>query len=98
MDSGSLAFTEVSQWRKDKNGIKGYSLRTRSRLPPDTRTMMSPSLQTARLALEFLAREDTTRLAILDWMMAGVEGVQVCRVIRTERPYVYVLLLTARSE
>jgi PleD family two-component response regulator len=51
-------------------------------------------------ALQVLAREDTPRLAVLDWMMPGMEGAQICRLIRerVDRPYIYVLLLTARSE
>lgn len=44
--------------------------------------------------------EDRPQLAILDWMMPGMDGVQVCRNARqtpaTER--VYILLLTARGE
>ncbi|HEY1337611.1 MAG TPA: diguanylate cyclase [Bryobacteraceae bacterium] len=40
------------------------------------------------------------RLAILDWMMPGVDGVDLCRRLRAvgREPYVYVLLLTARTE
>lgn len=51
-------------------------------------------------ALHVLDSEDTPRLAVLDWMMPGMEGVQICRLIRerTNRPYIYILLLTARSE
>jgi len=51
-------------------------------------------------ALAVLEGDTSPRLAVLDWMMPGVEGVQVCRRIRerADRPYVYVLLLTARSE
>ncbi len=51
-------------------------------------------------ALQVLDSEDTPRLAVLDWMMPGLEGVQICQLIRqrTDRPYVYVLLLTARGE
>jgi two-component system cell cycle response regulator len=51
-------------------------------------------------ALRILEGEDTPRLAILDWMMPGMEGVQICQRIRERknRPYVYVLLLTARNE
>jgi two-component system, cell cycle response regulator len=51
-------------------------------------------------ALRILESDDTLRLAILDWMMPGLEGVQICERIRQHkyRPYVYVLLLTARSE
>jgi two-component system, cell cycle response regulator len=51
-------------------------------------------------ALQLLERMDAPRLAVLDWMMPGLEGVQVCQKLRadTDRPYVYVLLLTARSQ
>src|SRR5437868_14870264 len=43
---------------------------------------------------------DAPRLAILDWMMPGLDGVEVCRRLRAanREPYVYVLLLTARTE
>jgi diguanylate cyclase (GGDEF)-like protein len=38
-------------------------------------------------------------LAILDWMMPEIDGVQLCRKFRElkKEPYVYVLLLTAKS-
>jgi two-component system, cell cycle response regulator len=51
-------------------------------------------------ALAVLEGDHSPRLAVLDWMMPGLEGVQVCQRIRErpDRPYVYVLLLTARSE
>src|SRR5579863_9944549 len=51
-------------------------------------------------ALQLLERMDAPRLAILDWMMPGMEGVQVCQKLReaADRPYVYVLLLTARTQ
>jgi diguanylate cyclase (GGDEF)-like protein len=51
-------------------------------------------------ALQLLERMDAPRLAVLDWMMPGLEGVQVCQKLRaaTDRPYVYVLLLTARAQ
>jgi len=51
-------------------------------------------------ALQLLERMDTPRLALLDWMMPGMEGVQVCQKLREfkDRPYVYVLLLTARTQ
>jgi diguanylate cyclase (GGDEF)-like protein len=51
-------------------------------------------------ALRLLERLDFPRLAILDWMMPGLEGPQVCERIRkeTNRAYVYILLLTARTQ
>ncbi len=51
-------------------------------------------------ALRILEGEDTPRLAVLDWMMPGMEGPHVCQRVREHknRPYVYVLLLTGRSE
>jgi two-component system cell cycle response regulator len=51
-------------------------------------------------AVRLLESRDSPRLAILDWMMPGLEGVQVCQRIRQDdtRPYIYLLLLTARSQ
>ncbi|MGB8523222.1 MAG: diguanylate cyclase, partial [Candidatus Acidiferrales bacterium] len=51
-------------------------------------------------ALELLEQVDAPRLAVLDWMMPGLEGLQVCRKIRErkDRPYTYILLLSARAQ
>jgi two-component system, cell cycle response regulator len=51
-------------------------------------------------ALQMLERLDAPRLAILDWMMPGMEGVQVCQKLResADRKFVHVLLLTARTQ
>jgi two-component system, cell cycle response regulator len=51
-------------------------------------------------ALRSLERLDAPRLAVLDWMMPGLEGTQVCQRIREEssRAYIYILLLTARGQ
>src|SRR6202050_2123610 len=51
-------------------------------------------------ALRILESDDAPELAILDWMMPGLEGPQVCQRVRAhpDRPYVYILLLTARSQ
>ena len=51
-------------------------------------------------AWEILKSQDAPRLAILDWMMPGMDGVEVCRRVRAElrEPYIYLLLLTARTE
>jgi diguanylate cyclase (GGDEF)-like protein len=50
-------------------------------------------------ALDMLSRMDAPRMAILDWTMPGMEGVQVCRKLRElpDRLYIYLLLLTARA-
>ncbi|MDP9292565.1 MAG: response regulator [Verrucomicrobiota bacterium] len=39
-------------------------------------------------------------LAIIDWMMPKMDGLEVCRHIRqrTGQPYVYLILLTAKSQ
>lgn len=51
-------------------------------------------------ALRVLQRDDAPRLAVLDWMMPKLEGTQVCQRLRqhTGKPYVYILLLTARAQ
>jgi two-component system cell cycle response regulator len=47
-----------------------------------------------------LEKSDAPQLALLDWMMPGLEGPQVCRKVRelADRPYTYILLLTARGQ
>lgn len=49
-------------------------------------------------AWQALHGEDAPRLAILDWMMPGLSGVELCRKIRQEmqEPYTYIILLTAK--
>jgi phosphoserine phosphatase RsbU/P len=50
-------------------------------------------------AWQTLAGADEATLAILDWMMPGLHGPEICRRVRTDTslPPIYVLLLTARS-
>jgi diguanylate cyclase (GGDEF)-like protein len=50
-------------------------------------------------AWEKLKPSDAPRMALLDWMMPGKNGVDVCRALRKQRPepYTYILLLTAKD-
>ncbi len=50
-------------------------------------------------ALAMLLKPDAPRLAMLDWEMPGLSGIEVCRVLRSrvDDPYVYVLLCTGRD-
>ena len=47
-----------------------------------------------------LQGNDAPELAILDWMMPGKDGIDICRSLRQRkgRRYVYILLLTARGQ
>jgi len=44
-----------------------------------------------------LAREITPDVVVLDWMMPGIDGIEVCRQLRTFSD-AYVIMLTARTE
>jgi diguanylate cyclase (GGDEF)-like protein/PAS domain S-box-containing protein len=51
-------------------------------------------------ALHELLKPDAPRLAILDWMMPGIDGIQVTRKLRAthRESYTYVLLLTSKGQ
>jgi diguanylate cyclase (GGDEF)-like protein len=51
-------------------------------------------------AWQVLEKDDPPKLAILDWMMPGLDGLEVCRRVRERggEPYVYILLLTAKIQ
>jgi len=51
-------------------------------------------------AWEHLKAADGPRLALLDWVMPGLNGLDVCRHVRsrTTHGYTYVIILTAKSE
>jgi diguanylate cyclase (GGDEF)-like protein len=53
-------------------------------------------VQDGLTALDILRAPDGPRLAVLDWIMPGLDGIQVCREIRkdAERPYAYLVLVT----
>jgi diguanylate cyclase (GGDEF)-like protein len=50
-------------------------------------------------AWQVLQGLDAPPLAILDWMMPGIDGVEVCRLVRqrVQEPYIYLLLLTTKG-
>src|SRR6266700_1087542 len=50
-------------------------------------------------AWEVVQQKDAPKLIILDWMMPGIDGIELCRKIRTQDSavYPYVLLLTAKD-
>ena len=50
-------------------------------------------------AWEALQRDDAPRLAMLDWEMPGMDGIDVCRRLKQDpdRPFTYVIMLTSRD-
>jgi diguanylate cyclase (GGDEF)-like protein len=50
-------------------------------------------------AHESLMSDDGPRMAVLDWMMPGLTGPELCREVRQRvgRPYIYLLLVTSRE-
>ncbi|TWU21632.1 Serine/threonine-protein kinase PrkC [Novipirellula galeiformis] len=55
--------------------------------------------QDGQVALDELASDDAPRIAVLDWQMPHLDGVEVCRRIKVDstRPYTYVMLLSSRD-
>jgi DNA-binding response OmpR family regulator len=51
-------------------------------------------------ALETLGGKDAPELVLLDWMMPGMDGIEICRKLRSTPgfEFTYVVLLTSRSE
>jgi len=51
-------------------------------------------------AWDLLQQPDAPRLAVLDWMMPRMDGIQLCRKIRqrAESFYIYIVMLTARTQ
>lgn len=51
-------------------------------------------------AWEMLQADQAPRITLLDWMMPGLDGVEICRRVRarSSQPYVYIMLLTANDK
>jgi DNA-binding response OmpR family regulator len=51
-------------------------------------------------AWQILERPDSPRIALLDWMMPGLDGLEVCQRVRSaaREPRVYVILLTGKDQ
>lgn len=51
-------------------------------------------------AWALLEADDSPRVAILDWMMPGLEGVEICRRVRarSDHAYTFLILLTAHGQ
>jgi DNA-binding response OmpR family regulator len=48
-------------------------------------------------AMAVMRRPDAPSLAVLDWSMPGMDGLEICRRIREGKRPAYLILLTARS-
>ena len=58
------------------------------------------AVEDGRRAYDLLNRENPPRLAILDWIMPGMEGIQICRELgrRKNAHLIYTILLTIKKE
>ncbi len=55
------------------------------------------STNDGREAMEALRAEKRPALAVIDWMMPGMDGIEICRRVRNANMLVYIILLTARG-
>ena len=51
-------------------------------------------------AFDMLMNDDAPQLAILDWMMPGMDGVDICKKIENRKTgsYTYIILVTSKTE
>ncbi|HXE95937.1 MAG TPA: response regulator [Dongiaceae bacterium] len=51
-------------------------------------------------AWQVLKSKEAPQLAVLDWMMPGIDGVEICKKVRQEQqePYTYLILLTSLQQ
>src|SRR5271169_6374425 len=57
------------------------------------------AVEDGTLALAELRKQDPLRLALLDWIMPGHDGVEICREVRKrkEQAYTYLILLSSKE-
>jgi len=57
------------------------------------------AVEDGTLALAELRKQDPPRLALLDWIMPGHDGVEICREVRKrkEQAYTYLILLSSKE-
>ncbi|MEE9168761.1 MAG: response regulator [bacterium] len=57
------------------------------------------SVDNGAAALAELEKQDSIRIALLDWMMPEVDGLEVCRRVRNNlnSHYIYIIMLTAKD-
>jgi len=48
-------------------------------------------------AWAILEKDESPQFAVLDWMMPGLDGVEICRLIRQSHRHTYIILLTAKG-
>jgi DNA-binding response OmpR family regulator len=54
------------------------------------------STSDGREAMEALRAQKGPALAIIDWMMPGMDGIEICRRVREANILIYIILLTSR--
>jgi two-component system cell cycle response regulator len=57
-------------------------------------------VENGAVAWSFLQSPDAPNLVLLDWVLPGLDGIELCRRIRTlgaNRPYIYAVMLTAKD-
>ncbi|WDP90373.1 MAG: response regulator transcription factor [Desulfobacter sp.] len=58
------------------------------------------SARDGNAALSILEKEDSPKIALLDWMMPGMDGIEVCRRIKqrtVQHVQAYIIMVTARN-
>ena len=49
-------------------------------------------------ALKYLMSDNAPRIAVLDWIMPGLSGVDICRQLKGSGKFIYTILLTSKTE